>query len=94
MGLHVANLVMALDPGIFIIGGGLMDLESTTVEFRERYMRNIRDTAAPHLSGRPSGGTRSKLFPPFWVTCRKPSVPHSSHFTKARSRSARSWMFS
>jgi glucokinase len=49
MGLHVANLVMALDPGIFIIGGGLMDLESTTVEFRERYMRNIRETARPYF---------------------------------------------
>ena len=49
MGLHVANLVMALDPGIFIIGGGLMDLESTTVEFRERYMRTIRETAKPYL---------------------------------------------
>jgi glucokinase len=34
MGLHVANLVMALDPGIVIIGGGLMDPEATTPEFR------------------------------------------------------------
>src|ERR1017187_5150850 len=28
MGFHVANLAMALDPGIFIIGGGLMDHEA------------------------------------------------------------------
>ena len=49
MGLHVANLVMALDPGIFIIGGGLMDLEVTTHEFRDRYLRNISEAARPYL---------------------------------------------
>lgn len=49
MGIHVANLVMALDPGIFIIGGGLMDVESTTPEFRDRYLRLIRESARPYL---------------------------------------------
>jgi glucokinase len=49
MGLHVADLVMALDPGIFIIGGGLMDTETTTQEFRDRYMRIISETARPYL---------------------------------------------
>jgi len=49
MGLHVANLLMALDAGIVIIGGGLMDHEVTTPEFRERYLRIIRETAAPYL---------------------------------------------
>jgi predicted NBD/HSP70 family sugar kinase len=49
MGLHVANLAMALDPGIFVIGGGLMDNETTTPEFRERYLRLIRETARPYL---------------------------------------------
>jgi len=49
MGLHVANLVMALDPGIFIIGGGLMDHESTTPEFRDRYLSLIRASARPYL---------------------------------------------
>jgi predicted NBD/HSP70 family sugar kinase len=49
MGLHVANLTMALDPGIVIIGGGLMDYEVTTPEFRERYLRILRETAAPYL---------------------------------------------
>ena len=49
LGLHVANLAMALDPGIVIIGGGLMDLESTTPEFRERYLGRIHDTAQPYL---------------------------------------------
>ena len=49
MGVHVANLAAAFDPGIFIIGGGLMDVESTTPEFRERYMRIIHDSAQPYL---------------------------------------------
>jgi predicted NBD/HSP70 family sugar kinase len=49
MGIHVANLVVALDPGIFVIGGGLMDHEATTPEFRERYLRNIRAAAEPYL---------------------------------------------
>jgi glucokinase len=49
MGYHVANLVTLLDPGIVIIGGGLMDHEVTTPEFRERYLRIIRETAAPYL---------------------------------------------
>lgn len=49
MGLHVANLAMALDPGVFVIGGGLMDHEVTTPEFRARYLRLIRETARPYL---------------------------------------------
>jgi predicted NBD/HSP70 family sugar kinase len=49
MGLHVANLTMALDPGIVIIGGGLMDTEATTAEFRECYLGRIRETAMPYL---------------------------------------------
>ncbi|HEX7655229.1 MAG TPA: ROK family protein [Verrucomicrobiae bacterium] len=49
MGIHVANLVMALDPAIFIIGGGLMDHEATTPEFRARYMKLIDEAARPYL---------------------------------------------
>lgn len=49
MGLHVANLAMALDPKFVVIGGGLMDHESTTKEFRERYLRIIRESATPYL---------------------------------------------
>ena len=49
MGIHVANLVMALDPSFVVIGGGLMDPEATTEAFRERYLRIVRETAAPHL---------------------------------------------
>jgi glucokinase len=49
LGLHVASLAMALDPGFVVIGGGLMDPEATTPTFRERYLSIVRDTAAPYL---------------------------------------------
>jgi glucokinase len=49
MGFHVANLVTLLDPGIVVIGGGLMDHEVTTPEFRERYLRIVRETAMPYF---------------------------------------------
>lgn len=49
MGIHVANLAMALDPQFFVIGGGLMDPEATTEEFRDRYLRIVRTTAEPYL---------------------------------------------
>ncbi len=49
LGLHVANLAMALDPGFVVVGGGLIDPESTTPEFRERYLEGIRKAAAPYL---------------------------------------------
>jgi glucokinase len=40
---------MALDPKYVVIGGGLMDPESTTEPFRERYLGIISDTARPYL---------------------------------------------
>ncbi|HEX5397519.1 MAG TPA: ROK family protein, partial [Verrucomicrobiae bacterium] len=49
MGFHVANLVTLLDPGTVVIGGGLMDHEVTTLEFRDRYLHTIRETALPYL---------------------------------------------
>lgn len=49
LGLHVANLTMAFDAGIVVIGGGLLDPEATTEAFRERYLRIIRESAAPWL---------------------------------------------
>jgi glucokinase len=49
LGLHVANLAMALDPQFVVIGGGLMDAEATTAEFRERYLGIIRESAHPYL---------------------------------------------
>jgi glucokinase len=49
LGLHIANLAMALDPQFVVIGGGLMDPESTSQAFRERYLRIVGDSARPHL---------------------------------------------
>jgi glucokinase len=49
LGLHVANLAMALDPQFVVVGGGLMDPEATTEAFRERYLSVVRTTAAPYL---------------------------------------------
>jgi predicted NBD/HSP70 family sugar kinase len=49
LGFHVANLTLALDAGIVIIGGGLMDHDMTTPEFRERYLRHIRESATPYF---------------------------------------------
>jgi glucokinase len=49
LGLHVASLAMALDPGFVVIGGGLMDPEATTQAFRDRYLGIVRETAAPYL---------------------------------------------
>jgi glucokinase len=45
IGLHVANLTMALDPKFIVIGGGLMDPEATTTAFRERYLNIVRSIA-------------------------------------------------
>lgn len=49
LGLHVANLMMAFDAEFFVIGGGLIDEEATTKEFRSRYLGTIRDSAEPWL---------------------------------------------
>lgn len=49
LGLHVASLAMALDPGFVVIGGGLMDPEATSEAFRERYLGIVRDSAMPYL---------------------------------------------
>lgn len=49
LGLHVASLVMAVDVEFVVIGGGLIDPEATTPEFRERYLRIVRESAQPYL---------------------------------------------
>ncbi len=49
LGIHVANLAMALDPKFVVIGGGLMDPEATTTAFRERYLCILRSTAREYL---------------------------------------------
>ncbi len=61
LGIHVANLCMALDPGIVVIGGGLVDPENTTLEFRQRYIAGIRRAAEPYLF--PAQRTRLKIVP-------------------------------
>jgi len=49
LGLHLASLSMAVDARFVVIGGGLMDPESTTDEFRSRYLRIVAETASPYL---------------------------------------------
>ncbi|MDB6165774.1 MAG: glcK [Lacunisphaera sp.] len=49
LGLHVANLLMAVDAEFVVIGGGLIDPGSTTPEFRARYLAGIRAAAEPYL---------------------------------------------
>ncbi|HEY2154205.1 MAG TPA: ROK family protein [Isosphaeraceae bacterium] len=49
LGYHVATLAMALDPQFVVIGGVLMDPEATSESFRERYLRIVREAAAPNL---------------------------------------------
>jgi len=49
LGFHVANLTLALDASIVVIGGGLMDPEATTLEFRERYLRIVQESAVKYF---------------------------------------------
>jgi glucokinase len=49
LGLHVATLAMALDPTFVVIGGGLMDPESTSAAFRARYLDGVRRAADRYL---------------------------------------------
>src|SRR5262249_3968503 len=61
LGYHTASLAAALDPEFVVIGGGLMDPESTLPEFRERYLRNLREAALPYLW--PAQRERMKIVP-------------------------------
>ena len=49
LGMHAATLCLALDPGIVVIAGGLMDSGSTSSKFRERCIRLVREAAMPFL---------------------------------------------
>jgi len=49
LGLHVANLSIALDAEFVVIGGGLIDPDATTGEFRTRYLSTIHTAAEPWL---------------------------------------------
>jgi predicted NBD/HSP70 family sugar kinase len=61
MGLHIASLSMALDTEYVVVGGGLMDPESTTPEFRARYLENVRAAAMSFLW--PTQRTVQKIVP-------------------------------
>jgi len=61
LGLHVANLSMALDAEYVVIGGGLIDPHSTTAEFREHYLKTIHTSAEPWLH--PSQRQTLKIVP-------------------------------
>ena len=49
LGLHVANLSIALDAEFVVIGGGLIDPDATTEAFRKRYLDAIYTAAEPWL---------------------------------------------
>lgn len=49
LGIHAASLCQAVDPAYIVIGGGLMDPESTTEAFRSRYMDTVRANAEPYF---------------------------------------------
>ena len=49
LGFHVANLTLALDISIVVIGGGLMDPEATAPEFRQRYLGIVHETALKYF---------------------------------------------
>ena len=61
LGLHMASLLVAVDAEYVVIGGGLIDPEATTPEFRERYLRIIRESALPYLW--PQQRTKLKVVP-------------------------------
>jgi predicted NBD/HSP70 family sugar kinase len=61
LGIHVANLTLALDASIVVIGGGLMDPEATSQEFRERYLGIIKESAMTYVW--PSQRTTIKVVP-------------------------------
>lgn len=49
LGIHVAVLTVAFDAKFVVIGGGLIDPDATTEEFRQRYLQGIRDAAQPWM---------------------------------------------
>lgn len=49
LGIHVANLSIALDAEYVVIGGGLIDPHATTEEFRKHYLSTIHASAEPWL---------------------------------------------
>lgn len=51
LGLAVSAACMAYDPTHVVIGGGVMDKETTTSAFRQQYLETVRIAATPHCWG-------------------------------------------
>lgn len=49
MGFLIGTLAMAVDPDVFVVGGGLIDPEATSPEFRERYLGIMREVARDYV---------------------------------------------
>ncbi len=61
LGIHLAAMTVAVDAEYVVIGGGLMDPAATTQEFRDWYLKGIRDAALPYLF--PAQRERMKIVP-------------------------------
>jgi hypothetical protein len=85
MGLHIANLAMALDPEFVVIGGGLMDAGATTAEFRERCESPTR--LHDRNFGQPNS-RNSKLCRPREATFHRQSARRWWHCTNMRKKRA------
>jgi len=49
LGYHIANLALALDPKVVVVGGDLLDPEHTTESFRQGFLDEVLQTALPYL---------------------------------------------
>ena len=49
LGLQAASLITALDSEYVIIGGGLMDPEKTSKQFRDRYLEILKKSMLPYI---------------------------------------------
>lgn len=49
LGHAVAGATLLLDPSHIVIGGGLIDPDATSPDFRRRYLDKLRAAAAPYL---------------------------------------------
>ena len=49
LGLQAASLVTALDSEYVIIGGGLMDPQNTSKQFRDRYIEVLKENMLPYI---------------------------------------------
>lgn len=61
LGYHIGNMVTALDPTYIVVGGGLMDPENTTLNFRTRYLNILTKAATTYFW--PTQRERIKIVP-------------------------------